>query len=369
MCAFIGYIQGSEDWGIRTMKLASLTITSNRESIIGDAIKSVVDFVDYVVLVDLGITDSTVEVARSIAGDKVKVIPYTGPNETGAMRNAALDAATELGADWACQLDTDERILLNKCKIRAVLESCQADILLVDDKEHNYCKERFFRLPLKARWQGDVHEFIDDPSLVVGKLEGPTFYELPKTGELFVTKANAIIDAKTVELEQDPTNARNWYYLGDALAGVNRNDEAIEAFDKCAENCKRGDEGAWALLRSASLLEKRGDWKDALARLATGLLHDSGYSPELCWLASWIYLKQRNFYQAIYFARMSMINGRTNDLDHLQPRSFYSLPLALYEGPFEILHCCYANLGHKKLADYYLRKVQKARTLRQAPHH
>lgn len=348
-----------------TMKLASMTITSNRESIIKDAIESVVDFVDYVLILDLGITDSTVEIARSVAGEKVHVISYTGPNETGAMRNAALDAATELGADWACQLDTDERILLNKCKIRTVLDHCRADILLVDDKEHNYCKERFFRLPLKARWHGDVHEFIDAPDLQVGKLEGPTFYELPKTGELFLAKANAIIKAKTDELESDPNNARNWYYLGDALAGLARNDEAIKAFDKCAETCKRGDEGAWALLRSASLLENRGDWKDALARLATGLLHDSGYSPELCWLASWIYLKKQNYLQAIYFARMSMINGRMNDLDHLQPRSFYSLPLALYEGPFEILLCCYANLGHKKLADYYLRKAQKARALRE----
>jgi len=351
------------------MKLASITITSNRESIIKDAIKSVVGFVDYVLLVDLGITDSTIEVARSIAGDKLRVVTYSGPDETGEMRNAGLDAATAIGADWAIGLDTDERIDLHGCHIKKVLERCEADILLVGDTQHNYCKERFFRLPLKARWQGHVHEFIDAPDAVVGKLEGPTFYELPKVGEAFQEKARFIIDAKTKELEADPTNARNWYYLGDALAGIDRNDEAIEAFDKCAENCKRGDEGAWSLLRSASLLEKRGDWKDALARCATGLLHDSGYSPELCWLASWIYLKKGNFYQSIYFARMSMINGKMNDLDNLQPRSFYSLPLAQYEGPFEILHCCYANLGQKKLADYYLRKANKARTQRQEPRH
>lgn len=350
------------------MKLASITITSNRESIIEDAIKSVKDFVDYVIVVDLGISDSTVEVAKKVAGDKVQLITYTGPNETGAMRNAGLDAATELGADWAIQLDTDERISLNGCQIKKVLSHCEADILLVDDAGHNYCKERFFKLPLKARWEGNVHEFIDSPDARVGKLEGPTFFELPKTGELFTTKANAIIVAKTAELESDPSNARNWYYLGDALAGVEKNAEAIKAFDKCAETCKRGDEGAWALLRSASLLEKKGDWKQALARLATGLLHDSGYSPELCWLASWIYLKKANFYQSIYFARMSMVNGKMNDLSHMQPRSFYSLPLAQYEGPFEILHCCYANLGQKKLADYYLRKANKARTLRQEPH-
>ena len=350
------------------MKLASITITSSRASIIADAIKSVNDFVDCVLLIDLGIEDDTVEIARSIAGDKVRVIPYTGPNETGAMRNAGLDAATELGFDWAIQLDTDERIHLNGCNIRTTLDNCKdAQILLVDDDGHNYRKERFFHLPIEARWQGHVHEFIDCPQATVGMLEGPTFFELPKTGQDFIDKANFIIDAKTKELLDDPSNARNWYYLGDALAGVDRNDEAIDAFNKCAENAKRGDEGAWALLRSASLYEKKGEWKAALARCVTGLLHDSGYSPELCWLAAWIYLKRGNFYQSIYFARMSMINGKMNDLDNLQPRSFYSLPLAQYEGPYEILHCCYSNLGDKKMANYYLRKTLKARSQRQLP--
>ena len=54
------------------MKLFSVTLTSNREDVIGDAIRSVVDWVDGCIIVDLGITDNTLEVVRSVAGEKMK---------------------------------------------------------------------------------------------------------------------------------------------------------------------------------------------------------------------------------------------------------------------------------------------------------
>ncbi len=53
--------------------LVSVTLADNTRAIIGDALRSVVDWVDRVLVVDTGVTDGTLDVARAIAGDKLIV--------------------------------------------------------------------------------------------------------------------------------------------------------------------------------------------------------------------------------------------------------------------------------------------------------
>ena len=52
------------------MKLISLTLTGNNEALIGDAIQSVVGWVDQCLVIDTGVTDRSLEVARRVVNIK-----------------------------------------------------------------------------------------------------------------------------------------------------------------------------------------------------------------------------------------------------------------------------------------------------------
>src|SRR5271157_4020907 len=104
------------------MRLASVTMTGNSEATIGETIASVAPWVDSVVVVDTGVTDRSLEIAREIAGDKLVVRKFKWIDDFAAARNAALAAAHEVGADWAVMVDTDETIDLRGEDIRGELE-------------------------------------------------------------------------------------------------------------------------------------------------------------------------------------------------------------------------------------------------------
>src|ERR1700730_17170260 len=93
-------------------KIVSVTLTADSAELIGDALRSVVDWVDFCLVVDTGVTDETLDIARSIAGEKLVVFFFPWIDDFSAARNAGLDRATTLGAEWAMMLDTDERMEL-----------------------------------------------------------------------------------------------------------------------------------------------------------------------------------------------------------------------------------------------------------------
>src|ERR1700722_19970112 len=104
------------------MKLVSTTMTGNNEDVIGDAIASVVDWVDAVVVVDTRVTDRSLEIARGVAKEKYVERKFAWVDDFAAARNFALQAAHEAGGDWAVMVDTDETI--DRCgeDVRAALE-------------------------------------------------------------------------------------------------------------------------------------------------------------------------------------------------------------------------------------------------------
>ncbi len=143
--------------GIRPT-IASMTITGSNREIVGDALRSVVDWVDWCVLIDTGIQDDTIEIARQIAGDKLIVREFAWCDDFSAARNFALAAAADTGASWAVFVDSDERLVLNGVDIHAVLASSPELTLLVPHDSGEYTKDRFFRLPVVGGFRGPTHE-------------------------------------------------------------------------------------------------------------------------------------------------------------------------------------------------------------------
>src|SRR5690606_3174455 len=130
-----------------TGPLISTTLTANSETIIEEALRSVLPWVDACLVIDTGVTDHTLRIAREVAGDKYIERRFAWTNDFSEARNFALHAALEAGAAWALTLDTDERIQLNGEPIRQHLASSTVGVFLVKDVSDTYSKERFFRLP------------------------------------------------------------------------------------------------------------------------------------------------------------------------------------------------------------------------------
>ncbi len=328
------------------MKLASVTVTSSRASIIGDAIRSVVDQVDMVLIIDLGITDDTVEVARSVAGDKVVVSKYPGGGQFSDMRNFGLTEAHRLGADWAVILDTDERINWNGVPIRDVLAQAGDGIGLVEFSEGTYSKEKFVSLPAKDFWNGtDVHECIIPTNSKQFLVQGMTFDELEKSHDVMRGKLEYLLGHLQGMCEEDKDNPRWHYYLGDTLAGLGRKEEAIKAFDKCASMRGWDEESAWACFRMAILLQEQGRYQDALDICCCGLSRYPA-AAELCWLAGEMALRLGNFDHAIYWGRMAVANGVNSGTSHLiKPRVGFKYPYGTKEGPYKLMQEAYNKLG------------------------
>ena len=167
-----------------SVTIVSTTLTGNSHDIIGDALRSVVDWVDWLLVIDTGITDDTLAIAREIAGNKLLVREFPWQDDFAAARNFALTAAAETGADWAVSLDSDERLDRGGVDVRSRLAAAEADVLHVAHANGTYAKERFFRLPVRGRYVGPTHEaFISDGGLA-GTLEGIRFDELAKSEEV-----------------------------------------------------------------------------------------------------------------------------------------------------------------------------------------
>ena len=343
------------------MRIASVTITSNRREIIADAILSVRDWVDAAVVVDLGITDDTLQIVQRLmaeVGKPVYVTKCDAPT-CGEWRNAGMRLAQDLGFDWAVTLDTDERLHVKAgWDIRKALEMVrdQADVIFARDSQDRYPKERIFKLPTQNWFAGHAHEAIPNIGQMVN-LPGLTFSELPKSMEKIKANCEFIRREKLRELAEDDSTPRNWYYLGDALDVLGEAEEAIVAFQNCAERTTWDAEGAWANLRTALCARKLKDTKRALEYCARGLVYHPGYA-ELAWLAAVICAESGQWHHAIYWARMAMINGKPEiDIHH----SSHCLPFGVWEGPYEILRDAYRNLGNQAEADKWALKADDIR--------
>jgi tetratricopeptide (TPR) repeat protein len=326
------------------MKLVSTTLTGNAAALIGDALKSVVGWVDVCLVIDTGVSDDTLTVARAIAGDKYAERRLVWTDDFSAARNFALAAAHELGGDWAVTLDTDERIEPNGVDLRAALGQAKEGVLMVMDHERTYAKERFFRLPMPERYAGPTHECFAAYRVGVRTLERATFRELAKSPEELRKKFERDAAILEAHVRAHPDDPRWHYYLGESLKNLDRPAEAIAAYDACAALRGWNEESAWACYRAAECLCALGRHRDAIDRCAAGLARHAGIA-ELAWLAGFAAYQAGDAAQAVYWARLATTHGLFRGDGATVPRIGFRNPVALYEGPYDVLRYALAQLG------------------------
>jgi glycosyltransferase involved in cell wall biosynthesis len=346
------------------MRLISTTLTGNGASLIGDALKSVVGWVDVCLVIDTGVTDDTLAVARAVAGDKYAERRFTWIDDFSAARNFALDAAHELGGDWALTLDTDERVEPNGEDLRAELARGSEGVLMVMDAERTYAKERFFRLPMRERYVGPTHEAFPSYKAGTRTLAHATFHEVAKSPEELRKKFERDVAILEPHARKNPGDPRWHYYLGESLKNLEREEEAVRAYDACAALRGWNEESAWACYRAAECLCRLERFRDAIDRCAAGLARHAGIA-ELAWLAGFAAFQLGDAPQAVYWSRLSITHGLFRGAGAAVPRIGFRNPAALYEGPYDVLRFALRAVGDEagaKEAERLWEQAAAART-------
>jgi tetratricopeptide (TPR) repeat protein len=345
------------------LTIVSWTISGNSRDVIGDALRSVVDWVDWCVLVDTGITDDTIDVARSIAGDKLIVHPFSWRDDFSAARNFALARAADTGATWAVSVDTDERIVTNGVDIRRALAETTEPVLLAPHTAGVYTKDRFFRLPANGEYRGPTHEAFYRTDVFGGAtvvLTGVAFDELENTNEQFRRKFERDREILSRHVLVDTDDPRWFYYWGDALQHLGRHEEAIRVFRTCADMPSKWDEeSAWAMFRAAQSLMELGRKQEALEACAHGMTKHAGMG-ELSWYAAYISLQLGLPEQAVYWARQSIAVGYFAGIGSSIRRLGWKFPFGTWEGPFDVLRFALRDIGDQAGADEAERLYQEA---------
>lgn len=120
------------------MKLSLCLATYNEEANIHYPIESCIEWVDEVVVVDGGSTDSTVKIAQTY-GKKVKIIKESNPRMFHINKQIALDEAK---GEWILQLDADEAV--SKELANEIQKIIQMDRRELEEYEDSLPKKELF---------------------------------------------------------------------------------------------------------------------------------------------------------------------------------------------------------------------------------
>jgi glycosyltransferase involved in cell wall biosynthesis len=344
--------------------LASVTLTGNSESLIAEALQSVLPWVDVCLVVDTGATDGTISLAQRVAGNKYRGAVFPWGDDFAAARNFGLTAAADTGARWAVMLDTDERIDIGRVDIRRVLETAADTLLLVSHDSQTYAKERFFRMPAPGCFVGPTHEYFAQAEGTRGYLAGVRFREESKSVAEYQGKFERDVVILSRCIRDDPDNARWYYYLGDTYRNLGRHMEAIESFRRCSELSQWDEEAAWACYRAAESWAAQEKWSRAVETCAGGMTRHAGLA-ELPWLSAYASWQAGNAAQAAYWAQAAIALGRFVGVGNAIPRHGFRYPPALYEGPYDVLRFALRVLGDDAGADEAERLYRQARAARE----
>jgi tetratricopeptide (TPR) repeat protein len=365
----VGPANGAVAMPTRPAQLVSVTLTKNNESTLGDALESVKDLVDHMVVIDTGSTDDTIKIAKAFGAT---IYHMAWPNDFAAARNAAFEFAAKYG-DWGFMLDSDEQIIGDK-------KECRKLLLALDKIEtgrkltHITCqnsiktewRERIFRLPFQGKFIGPTHEWFssgesgNETMIRRGQMTSIQFYGTPKTQKQII--ANARRDATILQKYAAEHPESRWYfYLGAALITLGEIDDALDAFASCV-NTPNGwnEERAFAAFKMGQIFFELGRrpearvWADEALRLCPEMA-------EAAWLKGMVYTAEENWEQGKLWGHICKTILENFDQSKRQGFKFVFKDLTVTEtfGADDILRVSYAGLGDMKKADHYLKLVQR----------
>ena len=218
-------------------------IVKNEERFLEACLRSAVNHVDEICIVDTGSTDRTLEIAAAFAA---RVVQRPWRNDFAWARNEALALATKR---WILVLDADEELDPGSHEPLRLLRGVPADLTglwvrcnnLSDDYKgtgvSSHALVRFFPNNPRVRYVSPIHEFIttDGDSTGIDARVSPlsiTHHGYLSEIVKLRKKSERNLELVKAATEQAPDEPFNWYNLGTTSMLCGDMPGAIEAFEK-----------------------------------------------------------------------------------------------------------------------------------------
>lgn len=228
-------------------KISACIIAKNESNNIYDCIKSVVNVVDEIIVLDTGSIDDTIKIASGF--DKVKVYETIWKNDNSKARNLCISYAVN---DWILVLDADERLEYDSgIKLKAFLRfnnfndenvlSFNYINLNPYSLKHTFFKSSMFKNNVGFSYVKPIHDFpykenfknlLCDEFKIIHS-NGTTKEFLENKSKLYINRINRLI--KETKNKDD----LSYYYkhLGDSFIDLNDKKQALESFVKAFDYC------------------------------------------------------------------------------------------------------------------------------------
>lgn len=236
-------------------------IVKDEEKDIERCLKSVYKYINYWVIIDTGSKDKTVKKIRSLMKNRFKVPgelherPWVDFSHN---RNESLEIA-ETKADYVLFMDADDIFKPEKgFDLGFLLHPYEAYYSPFKLKKTKFQRCLIVKSSLKCRYDGVLHECLDVadeipkaiiPNLLIEANASP-LKRFPTEKEKYLADAEIILK----DIEKDPENPRNWFYLGQCYGDAMEYDKSIDAYRKRVEMGGWREEVYLSLYRIAALM-------------------------------------------------------------------------------------------------------------------
>ncbi len=303
------------EMGSNLKKISLCMIVRNEENNLRRCLASAQGFVDEMVVVDTGSTDSTVSIAREFGA---RIFCLTWQDDFSLARNFALAQARY---DWLLVLDADDELRWQEVDKGELLGlgfdiyicriiNCAGSPLF--QRETTHPQPRLFKKNAVKGYSGALHEqlvYQDSVKIAVAPMS-IIHYGYFSPGEKDRTSRNTAILEKQVEKEPDNQFAR--YTLAMERFRQGRFEQACSEFAKLFNDVDRMGRGlVTELVRAYSLaLMSLGDYEQAMDVTGWGRQHFPAYT-DLVYLQARICYQMGDWVEAINLFRLCLEMGES----------------------------------------------------------
>jgi tetratricopeptide (TPR) repeat protein len=337
------------------LRVSAALIVRDEEKYLDECLRSIVDEVDELIVVDTGSTDATKDIARRYT---THVFDYLWTGDFSAARNYAIDKAS---GDWILYIDADERLIVPwHGSLRGCAQQRNIVALSVNFRPRAnftpYREIRLFRRDPRIRFQGRIHETPRSHIHKVmesDKLETATAdIDIVHVGYEGDMTAKYCRNLPLLEeaIKVSPERVFLWTDLAEALAGLGRAEEAKGA-------CWRAVELATT---SGQSRKQEADAVQAWRRLIALSCGNPEYALELALRAVSLHPGSHSLKLDLGNALFAVGDAESvisivQDLTAIDPETF-SDPTTAYdkrifgEWAFDLMGAAYARLGRNAAA-------------------